>query len=152
MTGWRSGFVAGDEEIINSFKKVKTNIDSGTPEFIQDASITALEDEKHIAEMRDEYFEKQKILLDTLESVGLPRPTVDATFYVWQKAPDGMNGIELAKKLLDEKIAVVTTPGEWISQTCDITRENPGENYIRFALVSSIEEVKEACDRIKKYF
>ncbi len=152
MTWWRTGFVAGDKELVDIFKKVKTNVDSWTPTFIQEASIDAFQNYDHVAEMRDEYFEKQKILLETLESIGLPRPKIDATFYVWQKAPDWMTWVELAKKLLNEKIGVVTTPGAWISTDDTRLWKNPGENFIRFALVPSIEEVKKACKRIRENF
>ena len=152
MTGWRIGFVAGDQNLVEVFRKVKTNIDSGTPNFIQKAAITALNDDDHAQEMRDEYLLKKNILLETLSSVGFPKMEVDATFYVWQKAPNNMNGLDLAKKLLDEKIAVVTTPGAWISSKDDILNKNPGENFVRFALVPTVEEVKEACLRIKANF
>ena len=149
MTWWRTGFVAGDKDLVDIFKKVKTNVDSGTPTFIQEASIDAFKNDDHAAKMRDEYFEKQQILLETLEAVWLPKPKIDATFYVWQKAPEWMTGVELAKKLLDAKIGVVTTPWAWISTDDTRLWKNPWENFIRFALVPSVEEVKEACQRIK---
>ncbi len=59
---------------------------------------------------------------------------------------------ELFEKLLDEKISVVTTPGEWIANDETVSGRNPWDNYVRFALVPSIKDVKEACRRIKKYF
>ncbi len=58
MTGYRVGFVVGDSKIIDAFKKVKTNIDSGTPNFLQAAAIEALGDEKHVKESIEEYREK----------------------------------------------------------------------------------------------
>jgi aspartate/methionine/tyrosine aminotransferase len=57
-----------------------------------------------------------------------------------------MTGVEFAKKLLDPKIAIVTTPGEWISKEVDGV--NPGAGYVRFALVPPIEQVKEAAQKI----
>lgn len=150
MTGYRVGFACGDSELISTFKKVKTNIDSGTPNFIQDAAIAALRDDTHIESMRKEYLEKQNILLNALSEIGLPKPRIDATFYIWQKAPKGMNGIELAKRFLDPKLGIVTTPGAWISEVDSSNGKNPGEDFIRFALVPSIEEVQEAAKRIKE--
>ena len=148
MTGYRVGFVAGDPEIISAFKKVKTNIDSGTPNFLQDAAIAALADEKHVAKSREEYREKRDILIEAFTSLGLPEAKTEATFYVWQKVPEGLSSEEFAKKLLAPEIAVVATPGSWISdKTADGL--NPGEGFVRFALVPTIGQVKEAAEKIK---
>jgi LL-diaminopimelate aminotransferase len=148
MTGYRVGFVVGDPEIVNAFKKVKTNIDSGTPNFLQAAAIAALADEKHVAKSIAEYREKRDVLISALESVGLEKAQTEATFYVWQKVPDGMSSEDLAKKLLAPEIAIVATPGSWIS---DKTEEglNPGEGFVRFALVPTVEQVREAAERIR---
>ena len=149
MTGYRIGWVAGDENIISSFNKLKPNIDSGTPTFIQDAAIAALRDEKHVRQMRDGYRQKRDVLIDALVSSGLESYTPDATLYVWQRIPKGVNSIEFAKKLLQKEIALVVTPGQWISN--NFNAFNPGTDYVRFALVPTIEETKEAARRIKKY-
>lgn len=149
MTGYRIGWIAGDENIISAFKKLKTNIDSGTPTFIQDAAVAALNDEKHVEKMRNEYKMKRDILVNALISAGLEDCTPDATLYIWQKTPDKINSVEFAKKLLQKQIAVVTTPGEWIS--ANFNGINPGKNYVRFALVPTIEETREAAERIKGY-
>jgi len=147
MTNYRVGFCAGDEAIIDIFKKVKTNIDSGTPTFIQDAAISALENTEHVEAMRKEYSIKRQLLGDALSGAGLKNCLGDATFYIWQKAPSGMTGVELANKLME--LGIVVTPGAWLS---DITTGglNPGENYVRFALVATVEQVKKAVERIKK--
>ncbi|MBI2653846.1 aminotransferase class I/II-fold pyridoxal phosphate-dependent enzyme [Candidatus Woesearchaeota archaeon] len=149
MTGYRIGWVAGDESIVSAFKKLKTNIDSGTPTFIQDAAIAALSDEKHVEKMRQEYKEKRDILVDALVSAGLEDCTPNATLYIWQKTPKGINSVEFAKKLLQKEIAVVVTPGAWISKK--FNGLNPGENYVRFALVPTLDETKKAAERIKRY-
>jgi len=147
MTGYRIGWVAGDENIISAFKKLKTNIDSGTPTFIQDAAISALRDEKHVEKMRKGYKQKRDILVNALVSAGLEDCTPSATLYIWQKTPKNMNSVEFAKRLLHKDIAIVTTPGEWISTK--FNGLNPGDNYVRFALVPSFEETKEAAKRIE---
>lgn len=148
MTGWRVGFVAGDPRIIEVFKKVKTNIDSGTPTFIQDAAIAALSDEEHVRRMREEYRQKRDILVDALVAAGLERCAPDGTLYVWQKVPAGMSSVEFAKRLLAPEVAIVTTPGAWISDLCE-GGLNPGEGYVRFALVPSIEETRAAAQKIR---
>ena len=148
MTGYRVGFVVGDPAIVDAFKKVKTNIDSGTPNFLQSAAIAALTDESHVAESIAEYREKKDILTAALESVGLAKCEPDATFYIWQKVPDGISAEEFARKLLAPEIAIVATPGGWISDTT-ADGVNPGENFVRFALVPTVAKVREAAERIR---
>lgn len=146
MTNYRVGFCAGDERLINGLKKVKTNIDSGTPTFIQDAAIEALRNTAHIGTMREEYRRKREITFSALRTAGLASCISDATFYIWQKAPNGMTGIEFARKFLEQ--GIVVTPGEWISDPASDTGINPGKNYVRLALVCSLEDVKEAATRM----
>lgn len=147
MTGYRIGFAAGDEKVISAFKKVKTNIDSGTPDFIQDVAAVALKDVEHANKMREIYKNRREKMVNALTNAGLPKCESDATFYLWQKAPDGITGVELANKFLE--IGIVVTPGAWISDVAD-NGVNPGENYVRFALVASDEMVEEAVERIGK--
>jgi len=151
MTGYRVGWVAGDPEIIEKFKKLKTNIDSGTPDFIQVGAIAALKDEKHAEQMRNEYKEKKDILLTAFQEASWPKSTSEATFYLWQKAPEGMNAVEFAKELLSKEMAIVVTPGSWIS-VVDKDGINPGNNHVRFALVPPLEQIKKAASRIKKFY
>ncbi|MBI3070722.1 MAG: aminotransferase class I/II-fold pyridoxal phosphate-dependent enzyme [Deltaproteobacteria bacterium] len=149
MTTYRVGFVAGDKRIVDAFKKVKTNIDSGTATFVQDAAVAALADETHVAEMRADYRAKRDVLVGALKGIGLADAAPDATLYVWQPVPRGMTSVEFAKRLLAPEVALVTTPGAWVS---DVTAEglNPGEGFVRFALVPSMEETREAAERLKR--
>ncbi len=147
MTCYRAGWVMGDPELVAIFRKVKTNIDSGTPTFIQDAAAAALKDEKHVQDFREEYRRKRDILCPALVATGLPDCTPESTLYIWQKVPEGMSCLEFATLLLDEKTAIVTTPGNWISEPTGLG-ENPGEGYVRFALVPSIEDTRLAAKRI----
>ncbi|MEK6921825.1 MAG: succinyldiaminopimelate transaminase, partial [Nanoarchaeota archaeon] len=75
--------------------------------------------------------------------------TPDATLYLWQKTPEKMNSVDFAKKLLQKEIAVVVTPGAWLSTKFDGL--NPGNDFVRFALVPSLEETKKAAERIKEH-
>ncbi len=147
MTGYRVGWAMGDEKIISIFRKVKTNIDSGTPTFLQDSAIAALQDESHVEKMRGQYRVKRDIIIDALKDLGLKDCTPKATLYIWQKTPKDMSSVEFAKKLLYEDIAIVTTPGAWVSK--DVNGKNPGEGYVRFALVPSIQECKLAAERLR---
>ena len=148
MTGWRVGWMAGDARVVALFRKVKTNVDSGTPTFIQDAAAAALGDEAHVEAMRREVRARRDCLCAALRGIGLEDCTPEATLYVWQKGPDGMSSAEFAKRLLDPAVALVTTPGAWISDPlADGT--NPGEGYVRFALVPSLEDTRRAAERLR---
>jgi len=149
MTGYRVGWVAGDGSIIAAFKKLKTNIDSGTPTFIQEAAIAALSDESHVENLRALYKKKRDIMVEAFKRAGLTECRPQATLYIWQEVPKGMGSIEFAKALLDPEIAVVATPGNWISE--ETMEGNPGEGYVRFALVPSVEECHAAAERVSNY-
>jgi len=147
MTTYRVGWVAGDKRIIDAFKKVKPNIDSGTATFIQDAAIAALKDEEHVKKLREDYRKKRDIMVETFKSIGLDDCTPSGTIYIWQKVPKGYSSLEFSKLLLQKEVAVVTTPGNWLST--EAHGVNPGEGYIRLALVPPLEKVTEAAERIK---
>jgi len=147
MTCYRIGWVMGDPELVALFRKTKTNIDSGTATFIQDAAIAALGDETHVQGFRDEYRAKRDILCDALVRAGLEDCTPASTLYVWQRVPEGLSSVDFATMLLDDRIAVVTTPGSWISEPT-ISGENPGEGYVRFALVPTLDNTRKAAQRI----
>ncbi|MCB7129743.1 MAG: aminotransferase class I/II-fold pyridoxal phosphate-dependent enzyme [Candidatus Brocadiales bacterium] len=148
MTCYRTGWVAGDRRIVDIFKKVKTNIDSGTATFIQDGAIAALGDETHVEQLRKEYREKRDILVKALTRAGLPDCTPESTMYIWQRVPQGMSSVEFATKLLDPEVAIVTTPGAWLSDPAE-SNKNPGEGFVRFALVPGIEQTKEAAEHLR---
>jgi len=148
MTGWRIGWTAGDADAIAAFRKVKTNIDSGTPTFIQDAAIAGLEDVAHVEEMRAGYRAKRDLLAAAFRDLGFPDSTPDATIHYWQQLPAGVDAVEFAEKLLDPAIAIVCTPGPWVSDTC-ADGTVPGEGYVRFSMVPSLEDTRKACERLR---
>lgn len=146
MTGYRVGFCAGDRRLIAALRQVKTNIDSGTPNFVQQAAIIALNDTTVVNMMREEYSQKKEMLLPALEQFGLPPCESKSTFYLWQRAPASMDGLQLAKKFLE--LGIVVTPGAWISDTTS-DGFNPGNDYVRFALVPTREDVALAVARLQ---
>ncbi len=149
MTGYRVGWVAGDPELIAAFKRLKTNIDSGTPSFIQAAAIAALEDEDHVAAARAIYRERRDVLCEGLAAAGLPRCVPEGTFYIWQRLPDGIDAVTFARRLLAPEVALVCTPGDWIAQPLP-DGAKPGSGYVRFALVASLERTREAAERLSR--
>lgn len=148
MTGYRVGWLAGDERIIAQFKKLKANIDSGTPTFVQDAAIVALSDERHVGDLRRLYKKKRDLICGAFKSAGLKNCTPDATLYIWQRVPDGHTSLSFAQKLLDPSIAAVVTPGNWVSS--DTPAGNPGEGFVRLALVPTVEECEIVAERIAR--
>ncbi len=145
MTGYRVGFVAGDEQIISGFRKVKTNIDSGTPIFIQDVAAKALRDSSYTEKMCAEYRQKRDIIIPALTSLGLEKTLSISTFYLWQKVPSNMTDVEFSIKLIER--GIVVTPGSMISD--EVNGANPGKEFVRFALVPIIEDIKKAADIIR---
>ena len=132
MTGYRVGFAAGDPELVGALRRLKTNLDSGTPTFVQAAAAEALADEGHVEEMREEYRRKRDVLCGALESLGLPA---------------GLDDREAARRLLRPEIAVVATPGSLIARPL-VDGRNPGAGHLRFALVPSETDVAEAAARL----
>ena len=149
MTGWRIGFMAGDPDIIKIFLAAKENMDSGCANFVQAAAIAALEDEKHVEQMRAEYDQKRKIITDAIKQSGLRQGYSDGTFYIWQPIEDKISSSDFAEKLLDESCALVVTPGPALAINLP-DGTNPGEGFVRFALVPTIEDTKEAAERLVK--
>jgi LL-diaminopimelate aminotransferase len=144
MTGYRVGWIAGDERLIGMLKKLKTNVDSGTATFIQDAAAAALSDEAHVDAFRESYRQKMDVMIKAFKNAGLPDCTPEATIYIWQKS--GLSSLEFAKRLLQEGIA--TTPGSLFSE--DVGGVNPGEGYVRLALVPSLDKCREAAEKISR--
>ena len=149
MTGYRVGFVCGDSEIISTFKKLKTNIDSGTPNFMQAAAIAALQDDMHVELMRQKYAKRRALIFDGLRKLGLEVNEPEGTFYIWQRVPSGYDSVSFAKRLLQKDCGIAVTPGQWISDETE-SGVNPGKNYVRFALVENEERVAEAAQRLMK--
>ena len=143
MTGWRIGFVCGNEKIVSGIAKVKSNIDSGVFTAIQLAGITALDiAERHLERMNRVYQERRDVLVDGLNRVGWPTRKPKATFYVWTRVPRPYkSSIEFAAMVLD-KAGIVITPG--------IGMGDSGEGYVRMALTVSKERIEEAVDRLSK--
>jgi LL-diaminopimelate aminotransferase len=149
MTCWRVGWICGDRRIVEVFRKMKTNIDSGTPTFIQDAAVAALADEAHVVEMRAEYREKRDLLVEALAAAGLPRCVPEGALYVWQRVPAGMTSLEFAELLMRPETAIVCIPGSLIAEEV-AGGLNPGEGYVRLSLTPSLKDVRTAAERIAR--
>ncbi|RJP60871.1 MAG: LL-diaminopimelate aminotransferase [Candidatus Auribacter fodinae] len=141
MTGWRIGFAFGNPQIVAALAKVKSNIDSGAFQAIQEAGITALTEGLAPAKNIYNVFERRRTMfVKGLKDIGLECDMVKATFYIWIKNPGKFSSAELAKRLLEEA-ALVLTPGNGFGKY--------GEGYIRAALTVPEPRLQEAIDRIK---
>ncbi len=140
MTGWRIGMAVGNAELVQGLGKIKSNIDSGIFQAVQEAGITALEQgEGFVSEMRDLYRTRRDIVVDGLEKIGLTCRRPQATFYVWVKVPQGRDSAGFVAELL-QKTGVVVTPGNGFG--------TPGEGYFRIALTVGEDRLREALSRI----
>jgi len=145
LPGLRSGFVAGDVNIIKSYFKYRTYHGCAMPPHHQAASTVAWQDEQHVIKNRELYTQKFKTFIDTLDSeIDINHP--DAAFYIWLKTP--INDQDFAQQLYKQQNLTVL-PGSFLSRATD--SGNPGENYVRLALVTNLDECNDAANRIKSF-
>lgn len=141
MTGWRIGFVAGHAKIIDGLAQVKTNIDSGAFNAIQEAGIKALDHyEPFCTELRAVYQKRRDILIPALQAAGLRVRKPDATFYAWCGLPAGTDAMEYVMKLIREK-GIVGTPGTGFGTA--------GAGYVRFTMCSDEAVLKKVAASLK---
>jgi LL-diaminopimelate aminotransferase len=141
MTGWRIGFAVGNAALIEGLGLIKTNVDSGVFQAVQEAGIAALTgDQGVVEEMRRIYQERRNLLTQGLKEIGLNCDPPSATFYLWVEVPKGYTSASLTSRILEE-VGVVVTPGNGFGAA--------GEGYIRFSLTVDTERLKEAVERIK---
>ena len=148
LPGLRSGFVAGDAKILQSYLQYRTYQGCAMPIPHQLASIAAWQDEKHVAHNRALYQEKFALWMSELgELLDLRMP--EAGFYFWIKVPEPFDGDdEVFVKALYEQANIHALAGRYLSREVD--GYNPGTGYVRVALVASVEESREAISRIRK--
>ncbi|MGB4782355.1 LL-diaminopimelate aminotransferase [Candidatus Methylomirabilis sp.] len=140
MTGWRVGFAVGCREVLSGLGRIKTNLDSGVFQAVQEAAIAALGGPQECVEaMRAIYRERRDALVDGLSAIGFAVEKPKATFYVWIGVPKGHTSASFASALLSET-GIVMTPGTGFGRS--------GEGYIRAALTVDVSRIKEAVERI----
>ena len=145
LPGLRSGFVGGDAKILEKFLLYRTYHGCAMPVPTQLASVSAWEDEQHVIENREAYRQKFDAVLEILAGV-LPVEKPDASFYLWPKTP--IKGELFAQQLFaSQKVTVL--PGSFLAR--EANGINPGEDYIRMALVAPLAECIEAAKRIKTF-
>jgi len=140
MTGYRSGFAAGDPALIEALKAFRPTVGTAPQEFVQRASVVAWGDEEHVVETRERYARKRALFLQLFERTGIRVAGSDATMYLWVEVPDGESSEAFAARLLEE--GVLVAPGSYLGTA--------GEGYIRVALVPSEEECARAVEILER--
>jgi LL-diaminopimelate aminotransferase len=140
MTGWRVGWVAGNPELVEQYRQLKTNLDSGLFDALQLAAIAALREARHFpARMSEIYRRRRDLLLEAFADIGLPADPPRATPYIWVRVPDGHTSASFTELVLEEA-AVVVSPGPSFGPS--------GEGYVRISLTVTDERLEEAARRI----
>src|SRR5208282_3289755 len=144
MTGYRVGFAVGNRKIISGLKKVKAQIDSGIPKFIQRAAATDLDKyfdadvSRELKYYREILQERLRILTQGLGRIGIETKIPKATFYLWANV--NMDGGTFVRRLLD--LGVVATPGAAFGKN--------GTEYVRFSVTQETQRIAEAVQRMEK--
>ena len=138
--GLRSGYIAGDSQILKEYMKYRTYVGCATPLPLQTTAAAAWSDEVHVMQSRKVY--KNNFLI-AKEILGTKIPS--ATFYLWIEVE---NALDFTKKLY-EKYNVKVLPGEFLARP-NAKGENPGTGYVRVALVENAEKTRDALNRIKE--
>jgi len=142
MTGDRIGFAVGNSKVVEGLRKIKSQIDSGPPIYIQKVAAKALASygdavvQRHLKQLNKTYQERQNILIKGLASMGFKCEKPKGTFYVWLDCRE--DSMKFAAKLVEGGVAV--TPG--------IGFGSYGEHYVRFSITRPKEEIVEACDKM----
>ena len=134
--GLRSGFIAGDKNILKEYMKYRTYVGCASPIPLQKAAAIAWNDEKHVQEFRDIYKKNFQIAKDIL---GIEIP--DATFYIWLEVKDEL---KFTQELYKQK-NIKVLPGSYLG------RNGIGKDYVRIALVENNEKTKEVLTRLKDF-
>jgi LL-diaminopimelate aminotransferase len=141
MTGWRVGFAVGNGELVAALGTVKTNVDSGVFQAVQEAAITALTGgDAHLDQYCAIYQQRRDLMVEALRAIGLACEPPRATFYLWASVPKGYTSASFAGRVLREA-GVIITPGSGFGKS--------GEGYVRFSLTVPSERLQEAVERIK---
>jgi succinyldiaminopimelate transaminase len=136
MTGYRSGFVAGDAALVAALKAFRPTVGTAPQEFVQRASVVAWSDEEHVERTRALYGRKRALFLDLFARKGVRVAGSEATMYLWLEVPGGETSEAFAQRLLEH--GVLVAPGSYLGAS--------GEGYARLALVPAEEECARAVE------
>ena len=142
MTGWRIGWAVGNEDVIESLGRIKTNIDSGIFEAVQYAGIEALTNStNNIQQVRSLYTRRRDLLVEGLQQLGWTIKKNKASFYLWAQVPEGFTSADFSKQVF-QQTGIFFTPGNGYGEE--------GEGYVRIALTVPENRIIEALQRLKE--
>ena len=144
MTGWRVGMAVGNREVIDALTRVKSNIDSGIPQAIQQMAITALDGPLDSVERHNAiYSARRDRVVAVLRELGLRVEPPKAALYVWARLPEGeRSSADFAQRLI-EATGVVVTPGASYGEA--------GEGYVRLSLTIADDRLEEGLKRLSEF-
>lgn len=140
MTGYRSGFAAGDADVVGALRSFRPNVGTAPQEFVQRASVVAWGDEEHVERARARYAAKRELFVELFARKGVPLPGSDATIYLWGRVPGGKSSEDFAARLLGD--GVLVSPGSYFGPS--------GEGYFRLSLVPSLDDCRLACEILEE--
>lgn len=133
LTGYRSGFVAGDPDLVAVLRRMRSHPGVASPDFVSAAATAAWGDDAHAAARREIFGRKRALFLAFFRERGLEVHGSEATLYLWVRVPAGLTAAGYAARLLEA--GIVVAPG---------TAFGAGEGYVRVALVPTLDECQEA--------
>ncbi len=143
MTGWRVGMAVGNGKVIDALTRIKSNLDSGIPQAIQQMAIAALTGPQDAIEEHNRIYQRRRDrMVEVLRGLGLGVEAPKASLYVWARLPEGEMSIAFAGRLLDDT-GVVVTPGIGYGQY--------GEGYIRLSVTTPDDRVDEGLRRLSAW-
>ena len=144
MTGWRVGMAVGNAELVGALRTVKSNLDSGIPQAVQEMAIAAMDGPQDaVTEHNAIYQRRRDRVVDVLRELGLHLDPPKASLYVWARLPDGEpSSAEYAQRLI-EATGVVITPGSGYGEA--------GEGYIRISLTTPDDRLDEGLGRLSAF-
>jgi len=142
MTGYRSGFVAGDPDLIAALARFRPAVGVATPDVVQAMATAAWADDAHVKDVVATYRRRRELFLELFRKRGWHHDGGEATFYLWWRVPDGFrDSAALAERLLERDLLV--TPGSWLGRG--------GERHVRLALIANDVDCREAIARLTEF-
>ena len=143
MTGWRCAAILGNAEAIQTYWRLKTNVDSGLFEAIQMAGVAALAGpQEPLRRMNETYARRRDLVVSALDEIGVEVGSPKGTIYVWAPVPDGHTSTSFCELVLEEA-AVVISPGSMYGPS--------GEGFFRIALTAPDDRIEEAVERMREH-
>jgi LL-diaminopimelate aminotransferase len=143
MTGWRVAAILGNQDAIQSYWRLKTNVDSGLYEALQLAGVAALTGPTEpLAEQNATYARRRDLVVAALGAIGVDVTAPKGTIYIWAPVPEGHTSTSFAETVLEEA-AVVVSPGSMYGPS--------GEGFFRISLTAPDERIEEAVERMRSH-